>query len=153
VETESPSNVSLTWAAWAAARTLACQRALDFVLEDSFQHVDLALDVDQRGLEPFHVDGARELQVQLIERQEVGQGHGVADDHHVPVMSGDDRAAAHVVRGIRDHGQRKGCRGAGIDVLADLAHATLDLALDLAEEVRAPVRVESRLGELFERRR
>src|SRR5690242_57017 len=47
------------------------QRALDLVLEDALEDVDLALDVDERRLELVHVDRPSKLEVQLVQRQEV----------------------------------------------------------------------------------
>src|SRR5450759_4130194 len=43
-------------------------RPLELVLEHALKGVQVALHVDERRLELLHVDGARELQVQLVER-------------------------------------------------------------------------------------
>src|SRR5207248_5949104 len=82
------------------------QGALDPVLQDALEDVYLPLDVDEAGLQLLHVDAAGELQVELVEGEQVGQGHGVAHDHDVPAVGIDDGTAADVVRGIRDHRQR-----------------------------------------------
>src|SRR2546423_206405 len=126
------------------------QGALQPVFQNTLQDVDLALHVDEGGLQLFHVDGAGELQVQLVQREQVREGHRIAHDHHVAHVGADDRAPAHVVGGVRDY--RKGERsGQGwVDVLADLAHAPLDLSLDLAGQLGAPVGVHTRLGQLLE---
>src|SRR5260221_4068155 len=115
---------------------------LQLVLEDALEHVQVAFDVDEGRLHPLHVQRARELEVQLVKRQQVGEGHAVANDHHVALVRLDDGAAAHVVGGVGDDRQGK-CRGdVLVDVLAHLAHAPLDLALDLAGQLRASRGVE-----------
>src|SRR5947207_3659153 len=128
-----------------------CQGALHLVLQDSLEHCHLSLDVDEAGLQLFHVDAAGELQVKLVEGEQVGQGHRVADDHHVPAVGVHDGAATHVVGRVRDHRQRKRSGRRRVDVLADLAHAPFDLAFDLAHELRAAVRVEPWRRQLLER--
>ena len=77
-------------------------RPLELVLEHALEGVQVPLDVDEGRLHLLHVDGAGELQVQLVESQQVRQRHPVADDHHVPLVRVDDGAAAHVVRGVGD---------------------------------------------------
>src|SRR3989454_8896424 len=112
-----------------SGRTPACLRyrcseawstPAELVVEDSLQRVEVALDVDQRRLQLLHVHCAGKLQVQLVQREQVGQRRGVAHDHHVAPVGADDGAAADVVRGIRNDRQgERGGRG-GIDVLAHL---------------------------------
>src|SRR6266581_3264940 len=114
---------------------------LQLVFEDALEHVQVTLDVDESRLHLLHVHSARELEVQLVKRQQVGEGHAVAHHHHVAPVRIDDGAAAHVVCGVGDDRQRKRRSDLGVDVLAHLAHAPLDLALDLAGELRAPRRV------------
>src|SRR6266446_3550531 len=115
---------------------------LQLVLEDALEDVQVALDVDESRLHPLHVQRARELEVQLVKRQQEGECHAVAHHHHVALVRLDDGAAAHVVGGVRDDRQRKGRRDIRVDVLAHLAHAPLDLPLDLARELRASRCVE-----------
>src|SRR6266852_5956833 len=102
----------------------------------------MPLHVDEGRLELLHVHRARELEVELIEGEQVGEGHRVADDHHVPAVRADDGAAAHVVGGVGDDRQREGGGRRRIDVLADLANTPLDLTLDLSIQLRATLGVE-----------
>src|SRR2546423_791717 len=92
--------------------------ALEPVFQNTLQDVDLALHVDEGRLQLFHVDGAGELQVQLVQREQVREGHRIAHDHDVAHVGADDRAPAHVVGGVRD--DRQGERGGQgrVDVLA-----------------------------------
>jgi hypothetical protein len=80
----------------------------------------------------------------------VGEGHRVADHHDVAPVRVDDRPPADVVRGVGDHREGERRSGRRVDVLADLAHTPLDLALDLGRQLGAPPGVDSRLGQLLE---
>jgi len=126
------------------------QRPLELVVEDPLEVSRWRFDVDQCRLQLLHVHRPGELQVQLVEREQIGQRHGVAHDHHMAPVGADDGGAAHVIGGIGDDRQGERGRRGRIDVLAHLANPAFDLALDWAVSCARRGASQTRLGELLE---